>query len=110
LLTLQDSVDKSNFLHKLKGLARVRCAEQALYPACTKGAQFFRRAERTCFCTFAPVDMHGFVHSRFGRRTRWHATSAMPANLTLASNTSNCDEKIFLRAARLAPVQVYNQK
>jgi len=56
-------VDKTNFLHRLKGLAAVGCAAQSLYRACTECAQIWRDSELLAFCTFAPVDMQAFVHS-----------------------------------------------
>jgi hypothetical protein len=63
-------VDKVDFLHKLKGLRTFRCAEQIVYRACTKGVQMLRLPNWQRFCTFAPVDMHGFVHSRWSARKR----------------------------------------
>jgi hypothetical protein len=58
-------VDKPSFLHKLKDLAAFRCLAQALYQACMEGEQILLSVQEGRFCTFAPVDMHGFVHTRF---------------------------------------------
>jgi len=39
-----------------------------MYPACTEGVQISGGSAWRRFCTFAPVDMHGFVHTRFARK------------------------------------------
>ena len=63
-------MDKPDFLHKLKGLPAFRCPEQTLYRICTEGVQILRLPDLEPFCTFAPVDMHGFVHTRLARQGR----------------------------------------
>jgi hypothetical protein len=113
-------VDKVNFLHRVNGLARFLCAEQALYPDCTEGVQISRVRQKSGFCTFAPVDMHVFVHSRLaaksclsprqglaGRERRCDQAgkrpmrSAMPV-LTLAANSSGRRKKKFCKPAAFA--------
>ena len=73
-------MDKFNFLHRLKHLVPFRSPAQTLYQACTKSAQILRGEQQGRFCTFVPVDMHGLVHSLFGKdslalRWRWRATT-----------------------------------
>lgn len=80
-------MDKSNFLHKLKGLPTFQCAGQALYPACTEGAQILLGVQSGRFCTIPPVDMHGFVHTPFG-----HASGAW-ANVGLGEQENVSAER-----------------
>ena len=61
-------MDKSYFLHRLKGLATFRCAGEAVYRACTELVQILRGVESCGFCTIAPVDMHGLVHTLFAKK------------------------------------------
>jgi len=57
-------VDKVVFLHNVNGLRAFGCAGQTLRLACTDLVQISEACGRQSFCTFVPVDMHGFVHSR----------------------------------------------
>jgi hypothetical protein len=57
-------VDKVVFLHNVNGLRASGCAGQALRLACTDLVQMSAACRSQPFCTFVPVDMHGFVHSR----------------------------------------------
>lgn len=113
-------MDKPDFLHKLKGLRAFRCAGQALYPVCTEGVQISGHDEFSGFCTFAPVDMHGFVHTLFAswlacfrREPGWRAKKT-PVSLSVAGSeachpqTRPGRKKIFLQPAAFL-LQVYNQ-
>lgn len=64
------SVDKPDFLHKLKGLPSVEAAEQGLRLAGTETGQKNGCGQVAWFRTFDPVDIHGLVH-RGGQFTRF---------------------------------------
>lgn len=84
-----------------------------MYPACTEGVQISGSVGFARFCTFAPVDMHGFVHTRCrgqdvdraecrvgAGRTAVLDANALAANmqgrdLTQAANSGVVDEKKF---------------
>lgn len=121
------TVDKPGFLHNVNGLRAFRWAGQALYRACTEGVQILGSLQRPWFCTFAPVDMHGFVHSRCAsqgdpgrrglaldggqvahRRAATTARSPVP-DLTRSANTRECGEKKIFANPQPARSQVYNQ-
>lgn len=57
------SVDKTNFLHKLKGLRGFQTPEQGLLLKRTLTEQKNGSGQVARFRTFDPVDMHGLVHS-----------------------------------------------
>ena len=57
------TVDKTRFVHKLKGLRAEQALEQDLYPGRSKTGQKPDAAKMDWFRTFVPVDMHGLVHS-----------------------------------------------
>jgi hypothetical protein len=59
-------VDKADFLHMLKGLPVIEAAEQSLFLAGTKTGQKTGCGQVGWFRTFAPVDIHGFVHRADG--------------------------------------------
>ena len=58
------SVDKSDFLHRLKGLPAFEAAEQGLFLAGTETGQKNGCGQVAWFRTFDPVDIHGLVHRR----------------------------------------------
>jgi hypothetical protein len=60
------TVDKQDFLHRLKGLRAFQAAEQALFLAGTLTGQKIACAQVGQFRTFDPVDMHGLIHSAGG--------------------------------------------
>jgi hypothetical protein len=61
-------VDKTDFLHRLKGLRAFQSAEQALFLAGTLTGQKLGCVQVDQFRTFDPVDMQGLIHkaSSFG--------------------------------------------
>jgi len=108
-------VDKSSFLHTLKHLGAFQCLAQALYQACMEGEQILRSVQEGRFCTFAPVDMQGFVHTRPAtafcwrrwrgwQRTSGQAVKSEAGNQQIASGT----KKIFCNQVSFR-FQVYNQ-
>jgi hypothetical protein len=57
-------VDKSDFLHKLKGLPAFEAAEQGLFLTGMETGQKNGCGQVAWFRTFDPVDIHGLVHRR----------------------------------------------
>jgi hypothetical protein len=56
-------VDKTDFLHRLKGLRAFQSAEQALFSAGTLTGQKRGCVQVGQFRTFDPVDMQGLIHN-----------------------------------------------
>ena len=80
-------MDKTIFLHRLKGLGDVGCAGQALYRACTECVQIRRRGGRRRFCTVAPVDIQVLVHSRLEAASQ-QVEAGMKKKFSRASNAA----------------------
>jgi hypothetical protein len=59
-------VDKTDFLHRLKGLRAFQSAEQALFLAGTLTGQKLGCVQVGQFRTFGPVDMQGLIHNAPG--------------------------------------------
>lgn len=126
VVNASSTVDKVVFLHNVNGLRAFGCAGQTLRLACTDLVQISEACGRQSFCTFVPVDMHGFVHSRRQLCVRVVAASLQPASASgfrmwrtspghgqAGSEASSQQmrhrtKKKFSAAQRAAP-QVYNQ-
>jgi hypothetical protein len=66
IVNAAESVDKSNFLHKLKGLPPLEAAGQGLFSRRTKTGQEIGDVQVDRFRTFDPVDIHWLVHRAGG--------------------------------------------
>jgi hypothetical protein len=106
-------VDKSDFLHKLKGLRAFQTAEQGLRLARTLTGQKIVCVQVARFRTFDPVDIHGLVHRGDGlaccRAVFGLAGPGSRSRIRFVSQRHRSRKKFFGKASQFETrPQVYN--